>query len=111
MGKDFHSRCDNIGPTISLFQVKDGDCIGGFTNAKWSSGFQFVGDNTAMLFNLQQERCFPHAKQKEYAILCESVKGPSFDGFGNSELSAYEPFNGERKCKSRANMLGYKIPI
>jgi hypothetical protein len=33
MGKDFHSRCDNKGSTISLFKVKDGDCIGGFTNA------------------------------------------------------------------------------
>jgi TLD len=31
--KDFHSRCDNKGPTISLFKVKDGDCIGGFTKA------------------------------------------------------------------------------
>jgi hypothetical protein len=31
--KDFHSRCDNKGPTISLFKVKDGECIGGFTKA------------------------------------------------------------------------------
>jgi hypothetical protein len=31
--KDFHSRCDKKGPTISLFKVKDGDCIGGFTKA------------------------------------------------------------------------------
>jgi len=31
--KDFHSRCDKKGSTISLFKVKDGDCIGGFTNA------------------------------------------------------------------------------
>ncbi len=31
--KDFHSRCDKKGPTISLFKIKDGDCIGGFTNA------------------------------------------------------------------------------
>jgi hypothetical protein len=30
---DFHSRCDNKGPTISLFKIKDGDCIGGFTKA------------------------------------------------------------------------------
>ena len=30
---DFHSRCDYKGPTISLFKVKDGDCIGGFTTA------------------------------------------------------------------------------
>jgi hypothetical protein len=30
---DFHSSCDHKGPTISLFKVKDGDCIGGFTTA------------------------------------------------------------------------------
>jgi hypothetical protein len=33
MGEDFHSRCDKKGPTISLFKVKNGDCIGGFTKA------------------------------------------------------------------------------
>ena len=33
MFKDFHSRCDEIGPSISLFKVDDGDCIGGFTKA------------------------------------------------------------------------------
>ncbi len=33
MNNDFHSRCDNKGPTISLFKIKGGDCIGGFTNA------------------------------------------------------------------------------
>jgi hypothetical protein len=31
--KDFHSRCDKKGATISLFKLKNGDCIGGFTNA------------------------------------------------------------------------------
>ncbi len=30
---DFHSRCDEKGPTLTLFQIKDGDCLGGFTNA------------------------------------------------------------------------------
>ena len=33
MFKDFHSRCDHKGPTISLFKIKDGDCIGGYTTA------------------------------------------------------------------------------
>jgi hypothetical protein len=31
--KDFHSRSDGKRPTISLFKVKDGDCIGGYTDA------------------------------------------------------------------------------
>jgi hypothetical protein len=30
---DFHSRCDKIGPNISLFKMKSGDVIGGFTTA------------------------------------------------------------------------------
>jgi len=30
---DFHSRCDKKGPTITLFKIKNGDCIGGFTAA------------------------------------------------------------------------------
>ena len=33
MRKDFHSRCDNKGPTIYLFKIKDGDVIGGYTKA------------------------------------------------------------------------------
>ncbi len=32
-GKDFHSRCDGKGPTISLYKIDDGQCIGGFTSA------------------------------------------------------------------------------
>jgi len=31
--KDFHDRCDNKGPTISLFKIKDGDVIGGYSKA------------------------------------------------------------------------------
>lgn len=32
-GKDFYSRCDGKGMTVSLFKVKEGPCIGGFTAA------------------------------------------------------------------------------
>jgi hypothetical protein len=28
--KNFHDRCDNKGPTISLFKIEDGDVIGGY---------------------------------------------------------------------------------
>jgi hypothetical protein len=30
---DFHSLCDGESPTISLFKVKNGPCIGGYTEA------------------------------------------------------------------------------
>ncbi len=57
---DFHSRCDNKGPTISLFKIKDGDVIGGYTKAQWESpsSSKYVGDSDAMLFNLSCQRHF-----------------------------------------------------
>jgi hypothetical protein len=36
--------------------------------------------------------------------------GPAFGGDGASGLAAwYAPFNGENKCRSRANKSGYNI--
>jgi TLD len=61
--KDFHTRCHNKSPTITLFKVKDGDCIGGFTNALWSSDNTFGSDKDAMLFNMSSRRHFPTLNQ------------------------------------------------
>jgi hypothetical protein len=33
LAKDFHSRCDGKSRTITLFKVKNGPCIGGYTEA------------------------------------------------------------------------------
>jgi hypothetical protein len=88
MLEDFHSRCDKKGPTISLFRVKDGDCIGGFTSANWSSDNKEVADTSAMLFNLTKERCFPHTIIAPYAIGRYSIRGPSFTGGDSSDLCA-----------------------
>jgi hypothetical protein len=44
--------------------------------------------------------------------LCGSIRGPCFEGKGNSELSAWdEPFNGVGNCRSWANQPGYRIPV
>ena len=52
--KDFHDNCDNKGPTISLFQIKEGDCVGGFTKALWSTADEdeWKKDESAIIFNL-----------------------------------------------------------
>jgi hypothetical protein len=34
---DFHRMTDGKGPTLTLFKIEDGDCFGGYTEAKWSS--------------------------------------------------------------------------
>ena len=54
MSKDFRSRCKGKAPTISLFKIKNGDCIGGYTSVEWTYvGIDgYADDNGAMLFNL-----------------------------------------------------------
>jgi hypothetical protein len=105
---DFHSRCNNKAPTISLFKIKDKDCIGGFTSAQWTSEDKFVGDIDAMLFNLSRCRHFP-SRQTWKEVWCRDLIGPSF-GYG--ELSANdEPFNGEMNCASYANNHAYGISV
>ena len=58
---NFMSRCGKKGPTISLFKIKDGDCIGGFTKGQWKeywSILTFYVDKDAFLFNLSSYRQF-----------------------------------------------------
>jgi TLD len=92
MAIDFHSRCDNKGPTISLFKIKDGDCIGGYTKAKWSSKedyyYEKLDDSEAMLFNLSCCRHFPTLNKGREVIYCRNDWGPYFSGNGYRELGA-----------------------
>lgn len=107
MIKDFRSRCLNKGPTIVLFKIKDGDCVGGYTAAKWTSDNQFVNDTDAVLFNLELER---HFRNKGWGGELYSFDryGPCF---GPSELVAFwEPFNGNKSCASHVNNGKYSIP-
>ena len=111
--KDFDSRCDSKGRTVSLFQIEQGDCIGGYTSQCWESPWigKSKADSSAFLFNLTRSRHFP-SKATGTDIYCDSVFGPYFTGNGASELDAYdEPFNGKGNCRSWANQPGYNIPL
>ena len=59
-----------------------------------------------MLFNLSQEREFKNTGTGE-EIYCDTGYGPYY---GNAELVAYQPFNGNGNCESWANTSAYKIP-
>ena len=89
MAKNFHDRCDSKGRTVSLFQIeqglyqiKRGDCIGGYTSQCWES-YEYPGkykaDSSAFLFNLTRFRHFP-SKATGTDIYCKSDYGPCFSG-------------------------------
>jgi hypothetical protein len=108
--KDFHSRCDSKGRTVSLFQIQHGDCIGGYTSQHWDDN-GWKADSSAFLFNLTRSRHFP-SKATGKDIYCHSYLGPCFSGGDWCDLSAYtEPFNGKDNCRSWANQPGYNIPL
>ncbi len=107
MNRDFHYRCDNLGPTLTLFKLLSGDCIGGFTSAQWSSPDKpiYREDSTAMLFNLTQRRCYKiYAKSSSaaVAIKCHKDIGPYFGDCDDTiaELKAMEPYD-KMGCYSR----------
>lgn len=106
--EDFHSRCDDRGPTISLFQIKDEDCIGGFIKTQWSSSGDSYGatDDDAMLFNLSRFRHFP-SQQSKLDIWHKREYGPVFAGIENFELAQIS----ERLCISNYGYSGYNIPL
>ena len=108
MLKDFHERCDDKGPTISLLKIKDGDCIGGYTKAQFSSEYgKRIKDSTALLFNCTKQRSFPCVNNGISTIVGES-EGPRF---GLGDLEVFEPFNAYSRCLSMANIGSYKIPV
>ena len=99
---------DGKAPTVSLFKIKEnGQCIGGFTSAQWASpeSWTWVNDSTAMLFNLTTHQLFK-SRDHSKAIYCYKGYGPIF---GNGELGANDPFNGDNKCYSFTNQDGYRI--
>ncbi len=110
---DFHSRCDNKGPTVSLFKIEGGDCVGGYTEAQWQSteNEEYFKDRAATLFNLTQERKFKN-KGTSKQIRCLKSCGPDFRVGGFSELGLTDDlFDGKETCYSWVNEPGYGIPI
>jgi hypothetical protein len=65
---DFHSRCDNKGPTISVIKSEHGKTFGGFTNLNWhKNGSHAAGDGKSFIFQLDNNTkhiCF----KKEHEI-------------------------------------------
>jgi hypothetical protein len=64
--------------------VKDGPCIGGFTQQHWESTDKQVykNDDNAKLFNITQQLVIPVKKGESTSIKCRKYSGPEF-GIGD----------------------------
>ena len=86
MGKDFHSKCDDIFPTIVFFQTNTNKKFGGYTEANWKINDYGAHEN-AHIFSINKEKYYKVNNNSESSIYSKKNRGPNFDG-----LWVQEPF-------------------
>lgn len=86
--EEFHSKCDNISPTLVIVKSVDGCIFGGYTKAKWNSPedrlYKWMADSDAFVFRLLT----PNLESRKYrcvksrrALFCTESFGPCFGSF------------------------------
>lgn len=83
MRKDFHSRCDNMGPTLTLFKTDDGRICGGYTSQSWDSPEKadWKVDDKCFVFSVDLAKVFL-VSSPSLAIYCSTYFGPYFGAGG-----------------------------
>ena len=82
LSQNFHEKCDNQNPTITLFKNEKGHAFGGFASIPWSSDDMFPKeDKDSFLFTLSNmfgTKPTKFMSNKKGFITCKSNNGPSF---------------------------------
>ena len=104
LSKDFHKRCDKIGPNITLVKTDKNIKFGGFTNNNWeipknenekkedddedsddnnknqinTDDGEQKSDPGAFCFSISNKKVYPFNCKKDNAIFCSKRYGPTF---------------------------------
>ena len=86
--KNFHSLCDNQGPTLTLLKLTNQDIIGIYTPLSWDTKSNRKTDSQIFIFSLTKK----FKIQSE--MFCSEIQGPSSDyikfmGKGMNDISFY----------------------
>ena len=79
-GKDFHNKCDNKGPTLTLIETDKGKKFGGYTPINWGINHNDSANKTdkiTFLFSLNSMTQFTKCKEGK-SIYSNKICGPSF---------------------------------
>ena len=88
---EFHKRCDEIGPNVTIVKTEKNKRFGGFTFCNWGIPQKYLEkmksnagilkqDQCSFCFSLDLKKIYYHddRKEKEDAIFCSSKFGPTF---------------------------------
>ena len=83
-GNYFHNKCNNQGPTISLFKNDKGYIFGGYASTDWTSSGGYKSAPESFIFTLTnihgtEPTKFPNSNTN-YSIYDNSDRGPNFGG-------------------------------
>jgi len=89
---NFHSRCDNKGPTVVIIKTKSGNMFGGYSYTSWSSSAGYAASSKAFLFRLRPtiKRYEQRSGRESYAIYRHGSYGPTF---GNHNIYINDCYN------------------
>ena len=121
----FHELCDNKGPTLTLFHIKDGNKVGIYTPLILDNKSSWKNDMNTFIFNLNKNQKFKKLRN-DGSLYCNSNYGIYTADFGNESIKAiklygnginsyYEngldilPNNRETKSYDLEEMEVYKI--
>ena len=87
--KNFHSKCDYIGPNIVLIKTKKNFIFGGVTSKSWKHLLKDIRkdepeygteikDEKAFGFSINLKKIYKNGKPNEFAIFCNNSYGPVF---------------------------------
>ena len=77
----FHQLCDNKGPTLTLYEMEDGNKIGFYTPLSWDSQSEFKSDLETFMFSLTKFQKYKKLTSS-CSIYCHYSCGPWTKGFG-----------------------------
>ena len=92
MAKNFHTKCDLIGPNITLIRTKKGYIFGGFTIKSWKHLYKDIKkdndeygteykDKECFCFSVDLQKIYRNEKPNENVIFCNNKYGAIFCGF------------------------------
>jgi len=106
---NFHLKCDNKGPTLSVIKSQNDYIFGGFTSISWNSNGSYLIDSSAWIFSLVNQQKVPYQyiiSNGSNSIYCNSSYGPTFGGGHDIYISDQSNSNNN----SYSNPSSYKIP-
>ena len=89
--KEFHTYCDNKGPTLTIIKTTKDKIFGGFTPLNWDSisGSKIDDDAKTFIFSLNLMKKYDIINKEKYAIVCGG-DGPFF---GNCDFKLNSNMN------------------